>query len=106
MTARGVNLKSPGRENRLPGSVRGASGNRHPYLDASVGGAGVGRGQSVASGWGLGEPGWVWSVQRTAGDGPEPKGGRARPGIYSIERACSRSAAETGRFARAGWGLR
>jgi polyhydroxybutyrate depolymerase len=28
-----VNLKSPVRENRPPGSVRGASGNRRPYLD-------------------------------------------------------------------------
>jgi hypothetical protein len=28
-----VDLKSPVRENRPPGSVRGASGNRRPYLD-------------------------------------------------------------------------
>jgi hypothetical protein len=27
-------LKSPVRENRPPGSVRGASGNRRPYLDS------------------------------------------------------------------------
>ena len=45
----------------------------------------AGREQSVARGSALGEPGWVWRAQRTAGDGPQPKGGRARPGIYSIE---------------------
>lgn len=28
-----VNLKSPVRENRPPGSVRGAAGNRRPYRD-------------------------------------------------------------------------
>jgi hypothetical protein len=28
-----VDLKSPVRENRPPGSVRGAPGNRRPYLD-------------------------------------------------------------------------
>lgn len=28
-----VDLKSPVRENRPPGSVRGAPGNRCPYLD-------------------------------------------------------------------------
>ena len=28
-----VDLKSPVRENRLPGSVRGAPGNRRPYRD-------------------------------------------------------------------------
>jgi transposase len=32
-----VNLKSPVRENRSPGSVRGAPGNRRPYLDRSFG---------------------------------------------------------------------
>jgi hypothetical protein len=30
-----VDLKSPVRENRPPGSVRGASGNRRPYLDGA-----------------------------------------------------------------------
>jgi hypothetical protein len=30
-----VDLKSPVRENRPPGSVRGAPGNRCPYLDKS-----------------------------------------------------------------------
>ena len=30
-----ISLKSPVRENRTPGSVRGAPGNRCPYLDAS-----------------------------------------------------------------------
>jgi hypothetical protein len=29
-----VDLKSPVRENRPPGSVRGASGNRRPYRDS------------------------------------------------------------------------
>ena len=36
-----VNLKSPVRENCTPGSVRGASGNRRPYLDCSLRYAGV-----------------------------------------------------------------
>ena len=36
-----VNLKSPVRENCTPGSVRGASGNRRPYLDWCLSGAGV-----------------------------------------------------------------
>ena len=31
-----VNLKSPVRENRPPGSVRGAPGNRRPYRDITV----------------------------------------------------------------------
>ena len=31
-----VELKSPVREYRPPGSVRGASGNRRPYLDITV----------------------------------------------------------------------
>jgi hypothetical protein len=31
-----VDLKSPVRENRPPGSVRGAPGNRRPYLDPSA----------------------------------------------------------------------
>ena len=31
-----VDLKSPVRENRPPGSVRGAPGNRRPYRDFSV----------------------------------------------------------------------
>jgi hypothetical protein len=29
-------LKSPVRENRTPGSVRGASGNRRPYLASKI----------------------------------------------------------------------
>jgi hypothetical protein len=32
-----VDLKSPVREYRPPGSVRGASGNRRPYLDMLIG---------------------------------------------------------------------
>ena len=31
-----VDLKSPVRENRPPGSVRGAPGNRRPYLDSMI----------------------------------------------------------------------
>ena len=31
-----VDLKSPVRENRPPGSVRGAPGNRRPYRDITV----------------------------------------------------------------------
>ena len=31
-----VVLKSPVRENRPPGSVRGAPGNRCPYLDTKI----------------------------------------------------------------------
>ena len=31
-----VDLKSPVRENRPPGSVRGAPGNRRPYRDSGV----------------------------------------------------------------------
>lgn len=31
-----VDLKSPVRENRPPGSVRGAPGNRCPYLDIKI----------------------------------------------------------------------
>ena len=38
-----VDLKSPVRENRPPGSVRGASGNRRPYLDKSKGVGVLGR---------------------------------------------------------------
>jgi hypothetical protein len=32
-----VDLKSPVRENRPPGSVRGAPGNRRPYRDSKFG---------------------------------------------------------------------
>jgi len=32
-SAKRATLKSPVRENRTPGSVRGAPGNRRPYLD-------------------------------------------------------------------------
>ena len=32
-----VDLKSPVRENRPPGSVRGAPGNRRPYRDSKAG---------------------------------------------------------------------
>ena len=32
-----VDLKSPVRENRPPGSVRGAAGNRRPYRDITQG---------------------------------------------------------------------
>lgn len=31
-----IDLKSPVREYRTPGSVRGASGNRRPYLDSVI----------------------------------------------------------------------
>ena len=31
-----VNVKSPVREYCTPGSVRGASGNRRPYLDSKI----------------------------------------------------------------------
>jgi hypothetical protein len=31
-----VDLKSPVRENRPPGSVRGAPGNRRPYRDITI----------------------------------------------------------------------
>jgi hypothetical protein len=31
-----VDLKSPVRENRPPGSVRGAPGNRRPYRDKGI----------------------------------------------------------------------
>jgi len=36
-------VKSPVRENRPPGSVRGAPGNRRPYRDPSGGRAALGR---------------------------------------------------------------
>jgi hypothetical protein len=34
-----VDLKSPVRENRPPGSVRGAPGNRRPYRDKATAGS-------------------------------------------------------------------
>jgi hypothetical protein len=44
-----VDLKSPVREYRPPGSVRGASGNRRPYLDVRSEKACVAEGESPSS---------------------------------------------------------
>ena len=46
----------------------------------SAGGAGAGREEQAARGSALGEPGWAWRAQQTAGDGPQPKGGGAHTG--------------------------
>jgi hypothetical protein len=44
-----VDLKSPVRENRPPGSVRGALGNQRPYRDVRFGKSGASEGESPSS---------------------------------------------------------
>jgi hypothetical protein len=46
----------------------------------SAGGAGAGPEEQAARGSALGEPGWTWRAQQTAGDRPQPKGGGAHTG--------------------------
>jgi hypothetical protein len=69
-----VSLRSPVRENRTPGSVRGASGNRRPYRDVRQAKLGASCGVQVPAEQGLTNHSYrVWQLWR------KPRGRAERP---------------------------